>query len=226
MTTGAEVTIVSGTTSLQTALITATVAVGLWIASRLFERYLDDKRREEEKEKTLRALFAEIDFNTYDLVKFIRDSPGTAVITKKIEEERQEYIPHISDARHTEIYRNHIDALHHMGNEYISDVILFYGYLEKIKSQIDSLSAPSYVTISVAGKCNVIRIMIDAVHGAAAKGEQLLIRMDSLHHSYKLERNKRDEDDKQETTASEARQKLEILSLELDRIRSTHNKSS
>jgi len=81
------------------------VAAMLWLASRGYESVRRRADAARQRQALIRALFAEIDFNTRDLEIFVRESDLGAVRRRILEDADGTLVPHITDARHTEIYR-------------------------------------------------------------------------------------------------------------------------
>jgi hypothetical protein len=205
------------------AAITASVAVILWIASRIVEMVIDRNKLIKEKEKFVRALFAEIDFNTSDMEEFVANPiPLNAVVHKVKTVEG--FIPHITDARHTEIYKSNISVINFAGDAYIREVVYFYGLLERIKGQIDGVYLPSFIKISGQGRANVINRIYDDSFSCAEAGRDILWQMTAEYPSYRLERKKRlAPDDKSDANL---KNRMEKFTLDLDRIRATHKNAS
>ncbi|MEN0088395.1 MAG: hypothetical protein AAF737_08180 [Pseudomonadota bacterium] len=101
----------------------------------------------------VRALFAEVQFNAADLSGFLEESQFDALLLKLAE---PNYVPHITDARHTQIYGVNIGHIHHIPDHIVKDVVRFYGGLEKIRTQIEGVRLPSYAPLSEAGKATLL----------------------------------------------------------------------
>lgn len=209
--------------SLSAAAITATAGIVIWVISRLYDAWSAHRKTEKDKEKFIRALFAEIDFNTTDMEEFIENPiPENMVINKIME--NNDFIPHITDSRHTIFYRSNISDISFSGGYYIADVIFFYGLLERIKGQIDGVYLPSYTIISQQGRANVISRIYEDANLGAKTGRAILDVMELEYSTYKLSRKIRKAPDLQSSAHLENR--LEKLSLDLDRVRATHRKAS
>ena len=82
------------------SLITAILGFGIWN----IQRFMEDRKNANEKalkqDNLVRAIYAEIDFNTTDMEIFLTKSPSLSVLRQAMAE-RDDLIPHITDARHT-----------------------------------------------------------------------------------------------------------------------------
>ncbi|OCP01756.1 MULTISPECIES: hypothetical protein [unclassified Ensifer] len=213
----------NGGASYLAAAITAAVTVLLWVASRAVEFYLQHRKLNDDKEKFIRALYAEIDFNTSDMEEFIQNPVSLATVIAKIKSD-QSFIPHVTDSRHTEIYKSNIELINYAGDGYISDVVYFYGLLERIKGQIDGVYLPSYVKISGQGRANVLNRIYDDCYLSADAGRAILREMEISYPSYKFVRKKRKAPNNM--SDAELKAKYDDFALDLDRVRATHAKTS
>jgi len=206
----------------QKFLILGSVTISVWILSRLVEWGSGVWTRLQSRKAFLRALFAEIDLNTKDLEIFVEEAPDRETIELRVSD--LSVIPHITDARHTQIYNGQLHSLHSLDNELIREVVTFYASLDKILSQINGISQESYKSISVEGRVNVMIILISTCADCAERGIKILDAMHIRHGNLKLERHKRAA---VETTArvQPLKDRLTKLSSELDRIGSTHSKT-
>ncbi len=218
-----QIVIMSGGNPYLAASITGCVAVLLWLATRIAEYFLERSRNSKEKEKFLRALYAEIDFNTRDMEEFVENPiPINAVIDKV--RSQSDFIPHVTDARHTEIYRSNIERISHAGDFYIADVIYFYGLLERIKGQIDGVYLPSYTKISANGRANVINRIYDDSFTCAGTGRAILRTMEESYPNFKFRRKMRTATEN--VSIAELSKRCVQFELDLDRVRSAHRRSS
>lgn len=154
-------------------LLTAIVSVGLWFGTQLARFLRWYLLRNRERSNLVRALYSEIDFNTKDLHFFLTHSPSEQAI-KKAFDENKALIPHITDARHTHIYRENIKNLPHISDNLIARLVQFYGLLEKIKEQIDALQYESFPTITKASKVQAVLGITANVRECAAIGDVIL----------------------------------------------------
>lgn len=97
-------------------------------------------------------------------------------------------IPHITDSRHTEIYNINLDKITHLENGLISDVVAYYGQLEKLKTCIDGLQLASFATISVEGRVKTIERINDTARLCADLGKVIMERLSEEYESYHLTR--------------------------------------
>lgn len=203
-------------------LILGGVTVSVWVMSRLVEVSSSIWTRWQARKAYLRALFAEIDFNTHDLEIFVRQTPDMEMMRRRLAEPA--FIPHITDARHTEIYRNQITLLHALDDDLIREVVTFYGTLEKIRVIIDGLLQPSYKSISEVGQYNVIENLYATCDACSGQGAEILRQMTRRYTQLDLVRHKRGEFEAG-TWRRPMDERLKTLSSDLDRIRSAHGKT-
>lgn len=102
------------------------------------------------QDNLVRAIYAEIDFNTTGMEIFLTKSPSLPALRKAMAE-RDDLIPHITAARHIWFYSSRISEMHVISDDLMSQIVQFYGLLEKIKMQVEGLNAKSYGTLSAAG---------------------------------------------------------------------------
>ena len=76
------------------------LGVGIWNIQRFIEDRKNAHAKVLKKDNLVRAFYAEIDFNTTDLEIFLTKSPSLPLLCKAMAE-RDELIPHITDALHT-----------------------------------------------------------------------------------------------------------------------------
>ncbi|MDW4496804.1 hypothetical protein R5H30_02335 [Sulfitobacter sp. D35] len=172
------------------ALLTAAVTVGLWLLTRWFELIAAWYRKREEQKNLIRALYAEIDFNTRDLEFFLEVSADIDVIRRHMDE-NPDSLPHITDAHHTIIYTTNTNRLHHLSNSLTARIVLFYGLLDKIKAQIDGVNLPSFSKISVEGKVITITRIQSNVGECRDAGLQIIGEFEETYPRLKLARHAR-----------------------------------
>ncbi|MGY9046929.1 MAG: hypothetical protein ACKVKF_07650 [Rhodobacterales bacterium] len=154
-------------------LVAALCAFVAWVGRIWYEGWQDNRRRARAQDNLVRALYAEIDFNTRDMEEFLEKSPSEAVLRDKMTADPN-LVPHITDARHTEIYRCRISELHTVKHETLRRMVHFYGVLEKIKVQIDADNYPSYKTLSIEGRMNAVLVIIRTAERARDFGQDIL----------------------------------------------------
>ena len=204
------------------AVLTAGVTTLLWLAKEWRSDQYERRTRAEEKEKFIRALYAEIDFNTHDMEIFLTTSASFADVKAKIRKYKR-FIPHITDQRHKEVYKSQIGLLHHAGDEYIGDVVTFYGVMDRIGTEIQGVYLSSYQTISAEGRASIIDDIVDYVFECARIGQSILSEMERTYPLYKLRRRQRDTPIV--STDARLRERLLDLHSDLDRARSAHGRS-
>jgi hypothetical protein len=151
-------------------------AIVVWIVKELWQGELRRRDSNKRRDNLVRALFAEVDFNTRDMEIFLSKSPSAEALQEKMSANPR-LVPHITDARHTEIYRNKIAELHGVKDRTLSNMVHFYGMLEKIKMQIEGINYTSYQTLSVEGRMNGVLVIVRTSHVARTLGQQLLADM-------------------------------------------------
>ncbi|SFU05273.1 hypothetical protein [Sedimentitalea nanhaiensis] len=155
------------------ALLAPTIGFAIWFAKRLLDDRRAEQRRRQAQDNLMRALFAEIDFNTRDMEIFLEKSPSRADLRKALFADRN-LVPHITDARHTEIYRNRIRDVHEISDDVLQQAVEFYGLLEKIRVQIEAINYPSFRTLSDEGRLNAVEVIRHTAEDARICGIQLL----------------------------------------------------
>ena len=171
------------------SLITAILGFGIWN----IQRFMEDRKNANEKalkqDNLVRAIYAEIDFNTTDME--IR-SPSLSVLRRAMAE-RDDLIPHITDARHTWFYSSRISEMHVISDDLMSQIVQFYGLLEKIKMQVEGLNAKSYGTLSSAGRFKVVVLIRNTAEEAWLCGKELLRELEHAYTKLGLVRYQRPE---------------------------------
>ena len=157
-------------------MISAVGAVGVFALSKateLVSAYVAHRRR---RSAFIRALFAEIEFNTDELRVF------TAQRRPKADLEAffaggADRRPHITDARHTIIYQRNIDLISFVDDGLVRKIVAFYGDLEKLKAQVDGLQLASFTSISAAGRVNTVAQIYETVERGANRGAAICALM-------------------------------------------------
>jgi len=172
------------------ALLGGLVAVGLWILARGYELFTERRQRKSVGRNFIRALYAEIDFNTRDMELFL-SIPFPPALEMALREDTK-LVPHIVDARHTDFYRSNISSLHHVSDDLIGNVVHFYGMLERIASQIDGLDRPAFLSISADSRITAVRRIYDTARDCEKSGKHLLDQLAAENDTLKLVRIDRD----------------------------------
>ena len=81
------------------SLITVILGFGIWNIQRFMKDCKNAHAKVLKQDNLVRAIYAEIDFNTKDMEIFLTKSPSRPVLRKAMAE-RDDLIPHITDARH------------------------------------------------------------------------------------------------------------------------------
>ena len=137
-------------------------------ASQLWDLTREHRKSQRATQSYIRALFAEIDFNTTDLRRFNNAAIDYSDLLNAFEGNKS-LVPHITDARHTVVYSDSLSRLSDLPDGFIRDVVEFYGDLEKIREIIAGLDKSSFQTISARGKLNVIK----RLYGRTVEAENL-----------------------------------------------------
>ena len=162
------------------SLITAILGFGIWNIQRFMEDRKNANAKALKQDNLVRAIYAEIDFNTTDMEIFLTKSPSLSVLRQTMAE-RDDLIPHITDARHTWFYSLRISEMHVISDDLMSQIVQFYGLLEKIKMQVEGLNAKSYGTLGSAGRFKVVVFIRYTAVEAWLCGKELLRE---LEHAY------------------------------------------
>ena len=174
------------------SLITAILGFGIWNIQRFMEDRKNAHAKVLKQDNLVRAIYAEIDFNTTDMEIFLTKSPSLPVLRKAMAE-RDDLIPHITDARHTWFYSSRISEMHVISDDLMSQIVQFYGLLEKIKMQVEGLNAKSYSTLSPAGRFKVVVLIRNTAEEAWLCGKDLLRGLEHAYRELELARYQRPE---------------------------------
>jgi hypothetical protein len=123
---------------------------------------------------------------------FLTKSPSLSVLRPAMAE-RDDLIPHITDARHTWFYSSRISEMHVISDDLMSQIVQFYGLLEKIKMQVEGLNAKSYGTLSSAGRFKVVVLIRNTAEEAWLCGKELLRELEHAYTKLGLVRYQRPE---------------------------------
>ena len=174
------------------SLITAILGFGIWN----IQRFMGDRKNTHAKvlkqDNLVRAIYAEIDFNTTGMEIFLTKSPSLPVLRKAMAE-RDDLIPHITGARHTWFYSSRISEMHVISDDLMSQIVQFYGLLKKIKMQVEGLNAKSYSTLSAAGWLKLVILIRNTAEEAWLCGKDLLRGLEHAYRELELARYQRPE---------------------------------
>lgn len=155
------------------AFLAPTVGFAIWFAKRIIEQRNAAEAQREADMNFIRALYAEIDFNTRDMEIFNRDSADPEKVRDALMA-NPDRVPHVTDARHTQVYRDRIQDLHIIEDGVMHKTIYFYGLLEKILVQAQGFDKPSYKTLSDEGRVAAVELMRGTADVAERCGQSLL----------------------------------------------------
>lgn len=178
---------------LNRAIWTFAAAFGLWLMKEFVEGWRRSRLAKKQQNNLVRALYSEIDFNTRDMEEFLAKSPNEEKLRDAMSA-NPKLVPHITDARHTEIYRNRIGELHSMKDTSLSGMVHFYGMLEKIKVQIDAVNYPSYRSLSIDGRMYAVVVIVRTSIIAKRFGLVVLADMERDYKKLNLKRFDRKDD--------------------------------
>ncbi len=176
------------------AFLAPSIAFVFWMVQRRFEDQRKQRDSLREKNNLIRALYAEIDFNTADMEVFLDKSPPSSVIRAALEK-NVNLVPHVTDARHTVFYSNLIEDLWVISDHLMAKIVLFYGLLEKNRIQVEGLNLPSYKTLSTAGRFNAVDVIRRTLLDAWFAGHDLLQALEREYPELALERHLRLQDE-------------------------------
>ena len=137
------------------------LGIGIWNIQRFMEDRKNAHAKVLKKDNLVRAIYAEIDFNTTDLEIFLTKSPSLPLLCKAMAEP-DDLIPDITDARHTRFNSSLISDIHVISDDLMSQIVQFYGLFEKIKIQVEGLNAKIYSRLSLWGRLKVAVLICDA----------------------------------------------------------------
>jgi len=169
-----------------TAILAGAVAILLFILGKGYELARDHLQRRSLRRNLIRALYAEIDFNTRDLTRFV-DETDVEYVARRLRE-NPERIPLITDARHTLFYTSRLAEMHFVSNRVIGRIVHFYGRLEKLRVQIESIGGEAWLTLDVEAKIAVIQRAVKTAGSCQRAGTALLEVMERDYKGLHLER--------------------------------------
>ena len=83
--------------------------------------------------------------------------------------------------------------MHVISDDLMSQIVQFYGLLEKIKMQVEGLNAKSYSTLSPAGRFKVVVLFRNTAEKAWLFGKNLLRGLEQAYRELELARYQRPE---------------------------------
>lgn len=169
-----------------TAILAGIVAIFLFILGKGYELTRDFLRIRRLRRNLIRALYAEIDFNTRDLTRFVNETDINYVI-KRLRED-PDRIPLITDARHTLFYTSRLPEMQFVSNRVIGRIVHFYGRLERLRVQIESIGAEAYMTLDVDARIAVVQRVFKTANTCKNAGEGLMKAMENDYTGLHLER--------------------------------------
>lgn len=209
------------------------VTILIWVLSRLFDLWQAWDRRRKSEDAFLRSVYAEVAFNTYDMSRFLSATVSVDELEKRFAD--PSFVPHITDARHTDIYRSSVGDLHALAPidlldlDLVGETVRFYGELEKITQQIEGLSKQSFGSISAKGKAGTISRIYLTCGRTEKIGKSILGEMRRRFPHLDLRSNAsrwEDEENASLPSREELGSQLRKLQSDLDRINNTRHKSS
>ena len=162
------------------AVLTPTIGFLVWF----IKRNMDARAA---RRSMVRALYAEIDFNTRDMERFRRNSPPPEVLSQVLRD-NPDRIPHVTDARHTEVYRANIAHLHFVSDNVLQHAVDFYGVLEKVRVQVDGLNYPSFQTLPPESRVQAVELIRATTKSAEISGKRLMAEFEREYPKLRLTR--------------------------------------
>ncbi|MEO1330539.1 MAG: hypothetical protein AAFW46_12825 [Pseudomonadota bacterium] len=142
--------------SIAPALVAAAVTLAMFaLRDVLLPLFAAQRNRRE----FIAALLAEVEYNIDEIADFRALSAALPVVEAFIR--AKNLPPHITDTRHTRVYRESVERLFTLNPETIRRLIVFYNELDTVSGQIDGLQLASFSGISVAGKYKTVERIID-----------------------------------------------------------------
>ena len=176
------------------AFIAASVAIVLWVLTRLAEALFACQQERAARHGLVRALFAEIDYNARDLEIFIAESPSKEEIRDALDR-KPDLVPHVTDARHMAFYRSRTLDLVRLDNGRLTGesgliprIVHVYGLLGNIEARVEGISADSFRTISLDGKVRVMVGLKDAAEEAHVASINVMAAMQRVYPRLHLAR--------------------------------------
>lgn len=169
-----------------TAILAGVVAIFLFLLGKGYELIRDYLRLRSLRRNLIRALYAEIDFNTRDLIRFGAET-DVEFVARRLRE-NPDRIPLITDARHTLFYTSRLAEMHFVSNRVIGRIVHFYGRLEKLRVQIESIGGEAWATLDVEARIAVIQRVVNTAGSCQRAGTALLEVMERDYKGLHLER--------------------------------------
>lgn len=162
------------------AVLTPTIGFLVWF----IKRNMDARAA---RRSMVRALYAEIDFNTRDMERFREQSPPPTVLSQ-ILHAHPDRIPHVTDARHTEVYRANIAHLHFVSDNVLQHAVDFYGILEKVRVQVEGLNYASFKTLPPESRVLAVELIRSTTKSAEDSGKRLMAEFEKEYPKLGLTR--------------------------------------
>ena len=169
-----------------TAILAGVVAISLFILGKGYELTRDFVRIRRLRRNLVRALYAEIDFNTRDLTRFVNETDINYVVRRL--RENPDRIPLITDARHTLFYTSRLPEMQFVSNRVIGRIVHFYGRLERLRVQIESIGNDAYMSLDVDARIAVVQRVFKTATTCKNAGEGLMTAMERDYTRLHLER--------------------------------------
>ena len=169
-----------------TAILAGIVAILLFILGKGYELTRDFLRIRRLRRNLVRALYAEIDFNTRDLTRFVNETDIDYVVRRL--RENPDRIPLITDARHTLFYTSRLPEMQFVSNRVIGRIVHFYGRLERLRVQIESIGNDAYMTLDVEARIAIVQRVFKTATTCKNAGEGLMKAMEKDYTRMHLER--------------------------------------
>lgn len=150
--------------------------------------YQSWKHRKQSRTAFIRALFAEIDHNIWEMELFATNLPNLHEIQDKLTQE--DYRPHIRFAPHTHVYRSNLQNLHYLDDSTMQFIINLYSRYDDIVLQCDGIALSSFKAIDVEGQVVVIDRILRTHEECLSIGKLIIAKLANQNKKLSLRRFK------------------------------------
>jgi hypothetical protein len=156
-----------------TAANIAVLVFAAYFVKHLIEAFSRRRQGEQEAERLICALYAEIKANTEDLSEFLQSSPAVERVKQAVAADSS-FRPHITNGAHTLVYNTYLAELASLPRPVILKVVGFYAQVERLTVLIEGMDRASYEGISPEGRGMVVEEIWRAVERGATLGREVL----------------------------------------------------
>ncbi len=151
----------------------AALVFAAYFIKHLAETVSRRRRRQQEAERLICALYAEIKANTEDLSEFLQASPPVERAKQVVAADPQ-FRPHITNAAHTLVYTTNLAGLASLPRAVILKVVAFYCQVERLTVLIQGMDRKSFEGISPEGRAQVVEEIWLSVERGVTLGREVL----------------------------------------------------